>query len=112
VLCDLDRLHARAETHGGVGLCQTADHTTRDTGDEVVRAERLRVELGFGCDEEEDGALRGGFDPGPGDESLVDCRFMSGSVLGYVLKHVRLQLWGAKCSTYIRGHHREPRCGQ
>jgi hypothetical protein len=73
VLCDLDRLHAGAEAHGRVGLRKTTGHTTRDTSDEVRRAERLGVVLGLGRDEEEDGTLGGGFDPGPRNETLVDC---------------------------------------
>jgi len=76
VLCDLDRLHAGAETHGSVRLCKTSDHTTSDTGNERRRAEVACVEFGLGGDEEENGALRRGFDPGPGDETLVDCAGM------------------------------------
>ena len=74
MLRDLDRLHASAEAHGRVCLCQTTDHAARDTGNEVRGAVALGVELGFGGDEEEDGALGGCLDPGPGDETLVDCR--------------------------------------
>jgi hypothetical protein len=73
VLCDLHRLHARAEAHGGVCLRETADHAARDTSDEVGCAEGLGVEFGFRGDEEEDGALGGGFYPGPWNETLVDC---------------------------------------
>jgi len=73
VLCNLHGLHARAEAHGGIGLCETTDHTSRDTGDEIGSAERLGVEFGFRSDEEEDGALGGGFNPGPRNETLVDC---------------------------------------
>jgi hypothetical protein len=73
VFCDLHRLHARAETHSRVGLGKTTDHTARDTRDEVVGAEGLGVELGLGGDEEEDSTLGGGFNPGPGNETLVDC---------------------------------------
>lgn len=73
VLGHLDRLHARAEAHGGVGLRQTARHAAQDAGAEVVGAEGFGVEFGLGGDEEEHGALGGGFDPGPGDEALVDC---------------------------------------
>jgi hypothetical protein len=73
VLCDLNSLHASAETHGSVGLGETTDHTTGDTRNEVVGAGVAGVELGLGCDEEEDGALGGSFDPSPGDETLVDC---------------------------------------
>jgi hypothetical protein len=47
VLCDLDRLHASAETHGGIGLRETTRHTTRDTSKEVGSAERLGVVFGF-----------------------------------------------------------------
>lgn len=73
VLRDLDRLHARAEAHRGVGLRETAGHAARDAADEGGRAERLSIILGFGGDEEEDCALGAGFDPGPWDETLVDC---------------------------------------
>jgi hypothetical protein len=73
VLCDLHRLHARAEAHGGICLRKTANHAARDTRHEVVRAGGLGVVFGFRSDEEEDGALGGGFDPGPWDETLVDC---------------------------------------
>jgi hypothetical protein len=73
VLCDLNRLHASAETHGSVGLGETTDHATGDAGNEVVGAGVAGVELGLGGDEEEDGALGGSFDPSPGDETLVDC---------------------------------------
>ena len=73
MLCDFDGLHARAETHCGVGLREAADHAARDTGDEVVGTEGLCVEFGFRGNEEKDGAFGGGFDPGPGDETLVDC---------------------------------------
>ena len=73
MLGDFDRLHARAEAHGRVRLCQTTNHTTGDTRNEVIGTERLGVELGLGGDEEEDGTLRRRFDPGPRDETLVDC---------------------------------------
>jgi hypothetical protein len=73
VLRDLHRLHARAEAHGGISLRESTDHAARDTRDEVVRAGGLGVVFGFRSDEEEDGALGGGFDPGPWDETLVDC---------------------------------------
>lgn len=51
---------------------KTTDHTTGDTGDEGSGTSVAGVELGFRCDEKEDGALGGGFDPSPGNESLVD----------------------------------------
>lgn len=69
----LDRLHAGAETHSGIGLRETASHTACDAADEGRGAQGLRVEFGFGGDEEEDGTFGAGFDPGPGDETLVDC---------------------------------------
>lgn len=81
VLGDLNRLHASAETHGSVGLGETTSHTAGNTRNEVVGAGVAGVELGLGCDEEEDGALGGCFDPSPGDETLVDCaRVMSAVV--------------------------------
>lgn len=73
VLGHLDGLHACAETHGCVSLRQTTSHATNNARAEVVGAEGLGVVLGLGSDEEEDGALGGGFDPGPGNETLVDC---------------------------------------
>lgn len=73
MLCDFDRLHARAESHGRVRLRETTRHATADSRDEVGGAEGFGVEFGFGGYEEEDGAFGGGFDPGPGDETLVDC---------------------------------------
>lgn len=72
VLCDLDGLHASAETHGGIGLREASNHTARDTGDEVGGTEGLGIELGLGRNEEEDGSFGGGFDPGPGNETLVE----------------------------------------
>jgi hypothetical protein len=73
VLGNLDRLHAGAETHGGVGLSDTTDDTTSDTTEEFVGAGAAGVELGLGGDEEQDGTLGGSFNPGPGNEALVDC---------------------------------------
>lgn len=40
---DLDGLHARAEAHGSVGLGDTTDDTSGDTGGEVASAGGLRV---------------------------------------------------------------------
>jgi len=57
-------------------LGEAADHAAGDAGAEGVGAPGAGVEFGFGGDEEEDGAFGGGFDPGPGDETLVDCRFL------------------------------------
>ena len=74
VLCDFDCLHTCAETHCGVGLSETTDHTTSDTADKGGGTEVSSVEFGLGGDEEEDGALGGRLDPGPGNEALVDCR--------------------------------------
>lgn len=72
VLGDLDRLHAGAETHGSVSLGNTTSDTTEDAATKVGGTSATSVEFGLGCDEEENGALGGGFDPGPGDEALVD----------------------------------------
>lgn len=69
VLRDLDRLHASAETHGGISLSKTSNHTTSDTTDEVVCAEDTSAVFGFGCDEKQDGTLCGCFNPGLGDVS-------------------------------------------
>lgn len=71
VLGYLHRLHAGAETHGRVRLGDTADHATGDARNKVVGSKRLGVVLCLGGDEEEDGTLCRGFDPGPGDETLV-----------------------------------------
>jgi len=57
VLGDLDGFHARAESHGRVGLCETARHAAADARDEVGGAEGFGVEFGFRGDEEEDGAF-------------------------------------------------------
>jgi hypothetical protein len=73
MLGDLDRLHAGAETHGGIGLCNTTGDTTKDTTAELGGAGLAGVVLGLGSDEEKDGTLAGCFNPGPGDETLVDC---------------------------------------
>lgn len=73
VLCDFHRLHACAEAHGRVGLSETTDHATADAGDETVGASCASIVLGLRCDKEEDGTLGRGFDPCPGDETLVDC---------------------------------------
>ena len=73
VFCDLDSFHAGAETHGSIGLCQSTRHTATDTSHEIRRAERLGVVFSFRCNEEENGALGGSFDPGPRNETLVDC---------------------------------------
>ena len=75
VLGDLHRLHARAEAHGSVRLRHAARHAARDAASELGRAEGARVVLGLGGDEEEDSALGGRLDPGPRDETLVDCSF-------------------------------------
>jgi len=90
VLGDLNRLHAGAETHGSVGLGETTDHTTGDARNEVVGAGVAGVELGLGCDEEEDGALGGSFDPSPGDETLVDCARILSVAVAYGLGDCRL----------------------
>lgn len=71
VLGNLDGLHAGAETHGGVGLGDTTSHTTGNTTDEVVRTQGAGLVFGFGGDEEEHGALGGGLNPGPRNESLI-----------------------------------------
>lgn len=73
VLGDLDRLHASAETHGGIGLGNTTGDTTDDTTAKLGGTSVACIVLGLGGDEEKDGALGGGFNPGPGDEALVDC---------------------------------------
>lgn len=71
VLGDLNRLHAGTEAHGRVGLGDTTDHTTGDTAEEVVGADPAGLVFGFGGDEQEDGALGGGLNPGPRNESLI-----------------------------------------
>ena len=73
MLRHLHRLHARAESHGRVSLRKTTSHAAQNASREVVCAECLCVVLGFGSDEEEDGALGRGLEPGPWDEALVDC---------------------------------------
>lgn len=85
VLGNLDRLHASAEAHGGISLGHTAGDTTDDTTTELRGTVAAGVEFGFGGDEEEDGALGGGFDPGPRDKTLVD---YEGSGQHWMLKWV------------------------
>jgi hypothetical protein len=72
-LRDLDGLHAGAESHGSVCLGNTSQDTSGDTCCELAGAEGLRIVFAFGGDEEEDGSLGGGFDPGPGDKTLINC---------------------------------------
>lgn len=74
VLGNLDRLHAGAEAHGGIGLGNTTRHATEDAATEFGGTSGAGIVFGLGRDEEKDSALGGGFDPGPGDETLVDCR--------------------------------------
>jgi hypothetical protein len=54
-------------------LGKTTCHTTAYTGYEGGGAEVAGVVFGFGCDEEEDSSFGGGFNPGPRDETLVNC---------------------------------------
>jgi hypothetical protein len=61
---DLDGLHAGAESHGCVGLSYTTDNTSGDTGKEGLGAERAGIVFGFGGNEEENGSLSRGFNPG------------------------------------------------
>lgn len=72
VLGDFHRLHAGAETHGSIGLRNTTGHTTDDATSKFGRAKATGVVLGLGGDEEKNGALGGGFNPSPGDQTLVD----------------------------------------
>ena len=72
VFGDFHRLHAGAETHGSIGLRNTTGHTTDDATTKFRRAEATGVVLGLRSDEEKNGALGGGFDPSPGDQTLVD----------------------------------------
>lgn len=69
---DLYSLHTCAEAHGRIGLGNTTDDTSGDTGSEVAGAELLRIVLRLGTDEEEDSSLGGGLNPGPRNETLVD----------------------------------------
>lgn len=74
VFGDLDRLHASAETHGGVCLSNTTRHATGDATSELRRAVRAGVVFGFRRYEEQNGSLGRGLNPGPGDESLVNLK--------------------------------------
>lgn len=108
VLGDFDRLHAGAEAHGGVGLGDTTRHAADDAATKLGGAKGAGVVLGLGCDKEEDSALGGGFDPGPGDEALVDCE---GGMVSYrVCDRKGLRDKGKKKKTYSREHHLETRC--
>ena len=71
VLCNLYRLHACTESHSGIRLRYTTGHASRDSCHEVIGAERLGIELGFRGDEEQDGSLCRGFDPGPRNQALI-----------------------------------------
>jgi len=73
VLCDFDCFHACAETHCSVGLGNTTNHASANATDEVRCAEGFGVVFCFGSDEEKNGSFGGGFDPGPRNQSLVDC---------------------------------------
>jgi hypothetical protein len=72
-LRDLDCLHAGAESHSGVCLCNSSQYSSADSCCEIAGAEGSGVVFAFGGYEEEDGSLGGGFDPGPWDKTLVDC---------------------------------------
>lgn len=72
VLGDLDSLHAGAKSHGSIGLSDTTGNTADDASAELASTSVARVELSLGSDEEQDGALGRSFNPGPGDETLVD----------------------------------------
>jgi len=61
---DLDSLHAGAESHGGIGLSYTTDNASGDTGKEGLGTEGASIVFGFGGDEEENGSLGRGFNPG------------------------------------------------
>lgn len=73
VLGDFDRLHTRAETHGGIGLSDTTRDTTEDTTTEFGGTSRAGIVLGLGGDEKKNGALGRSFNPSPWDQALVDC---------------------------------------
>jgi len=79
VLGDLHRLHARAETHGRIRLRNTTRHAADDTATELAGAETASIVLGLRGDEQQDSALGRSLNPGPRDESLVDCRHPDGS---------------------------------
>lgn len=72
-LGDLDGLHAGAEAHGGVRLRDTTEDTAGNPRRKVAGAESAGVVFTLGSNEKEDGALGRSFDPGPGDQALVDC---------------------------------------
>lgn len=73
VLGDLDRLHTGAETHGCVRLSETADHASGDAGSEGASSKGAGIILRLGGYEEKDGAFGRGFNPGPWNQTLVDC---------------------------------------
>lgn len=74
VLGDFDRLHAGTEAHGGIGLGDTAGDAAKNATAKLRSTHVASVVLGFGGDEEQHRALGGSLDPGPGNETLVDCR--------------------------------------
>ena len=73
VLRDLDRLHAGTEAHSGVSLSRTTRDTPDHASAKLRRTGDTGIVLGFRGDEEQHGSFGRGFDPGPGDETLVDC---------------------------------------
>lgn len=107
VLGDLSGLHAGAETHGGIGLSDTTGNTTNDTTTELRGSGNTGVVLGLGGDEQEDGTLGGSFNPGPGDETLVDYEMRS--AISSERASARARAMSRGYSTYSREHHHEPR---
>jgi hypothetical protein len=114
VLCDLDRLHAGTETHGGVSLSNTTDNTTNDTTTKLGGTSVAGIVFGFGSDEEEYSALGGRLDPSPGNETLVDCigKITCQPLATYSRREERVRRANeSKELTYTRRHHRDSKCG-
>lgn len=77
MLRDLHCFHACAEAHGGVSLGNTTRHASQDAPDEVAGTCGFSVVFSFGGYKEEHRALSRGFDPGPRNETLVNCDILS-----------------------------------
>lgn len=108
VLGDLDRLHAGAEAHGRVRLGNTARHAANDAAAKLVGARAAGIVLGLGGDKEQHGALGRRFDPGPGNQTLVDYRPKEDPLSAKkVLEHVK-----RRDVTYSRRYRRGSRCGR
>ena len=70
---NLGGLHASANTHSRVRLSDSTAHTAEKTSERRGDTGASGVALNLGSSEKENSSLGRSLDPGPGDESLVDC---------------------------------------